>query len=94
MARAMTDPRDRREVHFRVRWFRPRFQGGDTQHPLCRVPVIGWAGPSNARVLMSDEVREVECLACQRELARGGLSARLARHSQNARTGSSRKVAA
>jgi hypothetical protein len=53
-----------RYTHLRVPYYRPRFMGGDTQHPLCRKPDIGWAGPRYACWPMIDVKSKVDCPWC------------------------------
>jgi hypothetical protein len=67
-----------RKTHFRIRYYRPRYMGGDTQHPLCQAPHFGWAGEKAAAQDMTDRRLAVTCPRCSKYLAAGGLSARRA----------------
>lgn len=64
-------------THKRQPYYRPRSMGGDVAHPLCRAPITGWAGASEASKAMTDIDRHVDCPRCRHFMARGGITARL-----------------
>lgn len=63
-------------IHLRIPYYRPSWHGGDVEHPLCLMPITGWAGPHAARVEMSDDLRRVSCPHCRAFFAAGGIKAR------------------
>lgn len=53
-------------THLRRVYYRPSWQGGDTQQPKCMAPVAGWAGPNAAALRMTDIPGDVTCSDCLR----------------------------
>lgn len=70
-------------THLRIPYYRPRFMGGDTQSPLCHAPITGCCGDRPATFSMTDAADKVTCPRCLRDIASGGLSARLVRLEQS-----------
>lgn len=51
-------------MHFFQPYYRASFQGGDTCHPLCFKPRVGWAGEFAAAHPMSKDPKQVTCVTC------------------------------
>lgn len=51
-------------LHLRSTWYRPSWQGGDVDQPLCCKPTQGWAGPEASALPMSPITQEVDCQLC------------------------------
>lgn len=51
-------------MHLLTPWYRPSWQGGDTQQPLCHKPRIGLSSEEAVRMPMSAEAEDVSCPLC------------------------------